>query len=273
MDQTTQLMTLEHGFVTWILYFFAYGFVGWLWESGYVSVRKHKWINSGFLNGPVIPVYGFSMTAVLAAVAPFSHNIVYLYLISAVVVTVIEYITSWLMEKLFHARWWDYSNVPLNLQGRVALPISAFWGIGVVFIVKVVHPFVAQWVTHVNTTFGIFAVVLLVALFMFDFGFTLANLLAFGAATKRIGDTIETTKKELHERAAATGERLEEAHPWLETYRKDREARAKLPKLSAVQRRLLTSFPNMKLNDTHTSAKDIADLANLVKQLSKKEKK
>ncbi|WP_125702538.1 putative ABC transporter permease [Lacticaseibacillus daqingensis] len=269
MTHSAQLMALAQGFTTWVLYFFAYGFVGWLWESGYVSVRKHRWVNSGFLTGPVIPVYGFSMTAVLAVIHPFQHNLLMLYLLSVLIITVIEYVTSWLMEALFHARWWDYSNIPLNLNGRVALPISAFWGVGMLVIIKVIHPLVAQVVTHIDARYGVFAAFALIALFAFDFGFTLANLLAFGAATKRIGDTIAATKQELQQKAAATGARLEAEYPWLEQYRQDAESRAKLPRLSHVQRRLLKSFPHLKLHDTHTSATDISALAELVNKLKK----
>ncbi|KRL46534.1 putative ABC transporter permease [Lacticaseibacillus manihotivorans] len=252
-------MPFEHEFTLWLLYFFAYAFVGWLWESGYVSFQKRKWVNSGFLNGPIIPVYGFSMVTVLAIIEPFENNLLILYFASAIVITVIEYITSWGMEMLFHARWWDYSKVPLNINGRVALPISAFWGLGVVVIVKFVHPFVARGVNWFDGHYGIYAAIFCLAAAMFDFGFTLANALAFGAATKRIGDTIEAKKLELHEK-------LDESRDWLEAYRKDAEARTHLPQLNAVQRRLLKSFPNLKLRDTHTTAHDIEDLMNLLRK-------
>jgi uncharacterized membrane protein len=264
MNYASQLIYLQQEFDIWMLYFFAYGFVGWLWESGYVSVRKHKWVNSGFLNGPIIPVYGFSMTAVLAVVQPFAHNLLLLYLMSALVVTVIEYITGWGMEKLFHARWWDYSKVPLNLNGRVALPISAFWGLGVVFIVKVVHPFIARIVTHLDMRYGMFAVLVLLALFMFDVGFTIANALAFGAATKRIGDAIADKKAEIAARLEDHPV-IENRREWLEEYRSSKRD-GKLPRLNYVQRRLLKSFPNLQLKDTDTAAKDIEDLVNLLRK-------
>jgi uncharacterized membrane protein len=170
------------------------------------------------------------------------------------------------MEKLFHARWWDYSKVPLNLNGRVALPISAFWGLGVVLVVKFLHPFVAKIVTHLDFRFGIFASIVLIALLMFDFGFTLANALAFGAATKRIGDAIEVKKNELREAAIASGEKLEQELPWLSEYRDHKAAGEKLPRLSFVQRRLLRSFPNLQLRDTRTKARDISKLSDLLKR-------
>ncbi|MFD1432499.1 putative ABC transporter permease [Lacticaseibacillus yichunensis] len=265
-------IAVEQAFTNWVLYFFAYAFVGWLWESGYVSVKKHQWVNSGFLTGPVIPVYGFAMTAVLAAIAPFQNNLVVLYLLSALVVTVIEYITSWLMEKLFHARWWDYSNVPLNLNGRVALPISAFWGLGVVAIVKFVHPLVANVVTRLDTAYGIFAAIVFIALMMFDLGFTLANMLSFGAATKRIGESIDAKKTELRTRATEAADKLAADRGWLEDYRKHGDTENKLPQLNAVQRRLLKSFPHLQLNDSKASANEISALADVMKRRRKEAK-
>ncbi len=265
MTDTNALLMLQQQFTIWTLYFFAYGFVGWLWESGYVSLQKKRWVNSGFLNGPVIPVYGFSMTAVLAAIQPFANNLILLYLLSALVITVIEYVTSWGMEKLFHARWWDYSKVPLNLNGRVALPISAFWGLGVVVIVKCLHPFIAQIVTHLNLKYGMFAAIVLIALFMFDVGFTLANALAFGAATKRIGDAIADKKAEIEAKIKETTGEVAQNHAWLDAYKQTKRDN-KLPRLSYVQRRLLKSFPNLQLHDTDTAPKDISDLMDLLKK-------
>ncbi len=247
-------MTFQQNLTVWLLYFFAYAFVGWLWESGYVSVQKRRLVNSGFLNGPIIPVYGFSMIAVLAAIAPFQNNLIVLYLASAVVITIIEYLTSWLMELIFHARWWDYSKVPLNLNGRVALPISAFWGLGVVAIVKFIHPLVTSGVFWLAAHNGLLVAICLVAGGMFDFGFTLANALAFGAATKRVGEAIEAKKVELREK-------LDSQRDWLEAYRKD----GHLPRLNAVQRRLVRSFPNLQLRDTRTSRKDFEDLIDHLK--------
>lgn len=268
--QQLQLFNLEQKSLTWLLYFFAYGVVGWLWESGYVSVKKHHWTNSGFLIGPIIPIYGFSMMAVLAAIEPFENNILILYFAGAILITIIEYITSWGMEKLFHARWWDYSDIPLNLNGRVAIPVSLFWGIGVVFIVKCIHPFIAQIVSHLTLTYGNFVAIAMLALMTFDLGFTVANVAAFGASTKRIGEAIETKKAELHNRFEASTDKLQQELSWLEDYRNHPHEREQLPRLTYVQRRLLKSFPSLKLNQTQTSPKDIVKLSDLIRRRKSK---
>ncbi|KRM10567.1 putative ABC transporter permease [Paucilactobacillus suebicus] len=270
MAHQIEIINLEEEFAVWVLYFFAYSVVGWLWESSYVSVRKRKWTNSGFLIGPVVPVYGFSMMAVLAVVEPFEKNIAMLFVMSAILITMIEYVTSWLMEKLFHARWWDYSKIPLNLNGRVALPISLFWGFGVVIIIKFIHPVISKIVVHFSTNYGIFAGILLIAIIMFDFGFTIANAMAFGAATNRIGETVESMKAELKTRVADEGSRIEAERSWVDYRAHDKQGR--LPHLNYVQRRLLKSFPNVKLRDTATSANDISTMADLIKERGKKAK-
>lgn len=267
--QQFQVSVLEQQFAVWILYFFAYAFVGWLWESSYVSVRKRRWTNSGFLIGPVVPVYGFSMMAVLAVIEPFENNVVVLYVLSALLITVIEYVTSWLMEKLFHARWWDYSQIPLNLNGRVALPISLFWGFGVVVIVKWIHPLISQVVLHLSTTYGLFAGIVLIAILMFDCGFTVANAMAFGAATKRIGDTIEAKKLELRERLADESTKLDQDRNWLEAYRNSSDETRRGLRLNYVQRRLLRSFPTLKLKETNTPANDIIKMMELLRKKQK----
>lgn len=114
-----------------ILLFFIYSFIGWLWETVYCSLKAKKFVYRGFLVGPYCPIYGFGVLSVLYFVEPFENNLLVLYVGSAVLVTILEYVTSYGLEKLFHASWWDYHDVPFNLNGRVALPVSLFLGIGV----------------------------------------------------------------------------------------------------------------------------------------------
>lgn len=99
------IITLEHYF----LWFLFYSFVGWMYESILVSCQQHRLVNRGFLNGPLCPIYG---TGAILGVAILGnvHNPIIIFLISMVGATILEYTTSWVMEQLFHARWWDYSN-------------------------------------------------------------------------------------------------------------------------------------------------------------------
>ncbi|MBQ7636748.1 MAG: putative ABC transporter permease [Lachnospiraceae bacterium] len=130
--------------------FFIYCFVGWIWECCYCSVVEGKLINRGFLNGPIIPIYGCAATGMLLvffnpgmrelSAESSVKSYICIFLLGALVASVFEYFTSWIMELLFHAKWWDYSHVPLNIKGRICLPVAAFWGIMAIGLVKFLHP-------------------------------------------------------------------------------------------------------------------------------------
>ncbi|KRM72173.1 hypothetical protein FC34_GL001157 [Lacticaseibacillus brantae DSM 23927] len=225
-------------FTLFILYFFAYSFIGWVWETLFEGIKEHRWVNTGFLNGPWQPLYGFAIIGVLLLIQPVQDNWLAIYLIAVVYITVLEYVTSWGMEKLFHARWWDYSSIPGNIHGRVALPISLFWGIGGILLVKFVQPVIAGWVSHTASDYGVFAAILLIAAFMFDFGFTLANMPAFRAATKKLDDAVQAAKAK--------------ADDWQNQVETDA-----LPKMNYVQRRLLNNFSSMKLTGRQNSVTEL----------------
>ena len=101
----------------WLLLFYLYCFAGWVWESCYVSALKHKWINRGFLKGPLLPIYGSGAIVVLISTITVKENIFLVFIIGMIAATVLEYITGELMESIFHVRYWDYSNKPLILNG------------------------------------------------------------------------------------------------------------------------------------------------------------
>ena len=105
-----------------------YSFLGWIYESTFVSIKSKTVINRGFLNGPLIPIYGFGATLVYLLLAPFKSRYLLIFVLSIVIATVLEFLTSYLLEKIFHAIWWDYSKFKYNIQGRVCVAVSLFWG-------------------------------------------------------------------------------------------------------------------------------------------------
>lgn len=123
-----------------MLSFFFYGFLGWGAEVAFAAVKEKRFVNRGFLSGPICPVYGLGVTLVIHFLEPYAGNLIYLYISAAILVTVLEWMTGFLLEKLFHHKWWDYSGMPLNLNGYVCLPFSLMWGVLCVFIVCIVHP-------------------------------------------------------------------------------------------------------------------------------------
>ena len=103
-------LTLEYLF----LWFLLYAFIGWVYESVLVSVSERRWVNRGFLNGPLCPIYGCGAVLAIVLLHDFT-NPIEIFLISSFGASILEYITSWGMEKLFHARWWDYSHYRFNI--------------------------------------------------------------------------------------------------------------------------------------------------------------
>ena len=118
-----------------VLYFFIYSFLGWLMETVQDTVRKKHFVNRGFLTGPICPIYGCGVLLMLILLLPVRDRISapavalpVIFLAGAAIASIVEYVTSWAMEKLFHARWWDYSHMRFNLGGRICLWISLAWG-------------------------------------------------------------------------------------------------------------------------------------------------
>lgn len=123
----------------WVLFFFIYSFIGWVWECCFVSVRKRRWVNCGFMYGPMLPIYGFGALAVLISTIRVRDSIPLIFLFGMVGATLLEYVTGAVMERLFNVKYWDYSNQKFNLNGYICLTSSLGWGLFSVLLVKFVH--------------------------------------------------------------------------------------------------------------------------------------
>lgn len=138
-------------FTQWLFFFYFYCFLGWIWESGYVSVLQGKWVNRGFMRGPFLPIYGSGAVIVLIFTLPFRTNAVAVFFMGMISATVLEYFTGVVMEKLFHVRYWDYSNQKLNLNGHICLTSSLAWGIFSVVLTLYGHTPVEHMVLGINS--------------------------------------------------------------------------------------------------------------------------
>jgi len=130
----------------WITFFFLYCFCGWIFESAYVSLKKHKPVNRGFLRLPMLPLYGFGAIMMLWVSLPVQDNIVLVYLSGVLGATILEYITGYVMERLFKIKYWDYSNQKYNLHGYVCLSSSIAWGFLTIFMTDVIHKPIERFV-------------------------------------------------------------------------------------------------------------------------------
>ena len=131
-----------------IVLFFCYSVAGWCMEVTLKYIQFHRFINRGFLIGPYCPIYGSGAVVVTVLVGGLIGNASYFitFLASFVLCGALEYFVSWYMEKLFHARWWDYSQKPMNLHGRIWIGNLILFGIGGVAIVKLIDPFLMKWI-------------------------------------------------------------------------------------------------------------------------------
>ena len=123
----------------WVLFFFISSFAGWIWESCYVSARKRRWVNRGFMHGPMLPIYGSGALVILVSTIGVRDNSALIFLMGMCGATVLEYVTGAVMERLFHVRYWDYSRQKLNLNGYICVSSSLCWGVFSVLLVRAVH--------------------------------------------------------------------------------------------------------------------------------------
>lgn len=187
-----------------LLNFFVYGFLGWCTEVAFAAAKERKFVNRGFLNGPICPIYGIGVTVVVTVLMPYKDQIIPLYLWSVLLVTVLEGLTGYLLEKLFHHRWWDYTGMPLNIGGHVCLLFSVIWGVTCVAIVHFVHPMIAKILSFLPVWLG----GLLLAAFCFalaaDLYVTVTGILKFNRRLARM----EEIAQELHRISDQLGENI-----------------------------------------------------------------
>ena len=187
-------------------FFYIYGVLGWGVEVAYAAVKQGKFVNRGFLNGPICPIYGVGVVSVIYCLGEVRGNLLVLYAASVVLVTVIEGITGFVMDRLFHHKWWDYSNQPLNIGGYVCLVFSLIWGVFCVFIMKVFQPMVNGVVVHIPIVIG------LIVLSVCTVGMA-ADLYVTAAAVLKLNKRLEAMDRiaaELHELSDRMGENIYE---------------------------------------------------------------
>lgn len=278
-----------------VFYFLLiYSILGWIWEVFYVFLDTDKLVNRGFLNGPLCPIYGIGATMVYLFLSPIADNLGLLYIGGVILPTVVEYLTGAVMENLFHASWWDYSDRKFNLKGRICLQVSIGWGLFSVVMIKVIHPIVYDIVEAIPYRIGIVLASVAIAFIVSDLVITVSHVAKFNEQLEKLGRakdelrmrlenaSIFETKEEillklklseneyieeLKERiskfkeANTEGiERIEQAfEETKERYSKYRNA---IAKRTYVEKRLLKAFPKIKPLKNIDVFKEIMDKLN-----------
>ena len=175
-------------------YFLIYSCLGWCLEVIYAAVTTGNLINRGFLNGPVCPIYGFGMVIVLFALTPLSHSLLLLYLGGVLLPSALELVGGWALYKLYHTRWWDYSDYPFNIGGYICLEFSLLWGVGTLIVMKLVHPIIADAVALIPPLVGLILMFLLYVLYAAD---TIATAFAASDLARDL-DALEKVADSMH---------------------------------------------------------------------------
>ncbi len=148
--------------------FLLYGVIGWIYESCLVSVQKKAFVNRGFLTGPIIPIYGCGALLLYLVFWDSKDNLVFVFVGSVILATLLEYLTSLVMELIFHTRWWDYSKHRFNLNGRISLMVSLFWGFLAIVMMHVLHPGVDYVIQSIPRRLGELLGFVFIPLMVFD---------------------------------------------------------------------------------------------------------
>lgn len=172
--------------VIWI--FIIYAFIGWCSEVSYAALDRGIFVNRGFLNGPYCPIYGCGVLIVVVLLTPLKKNLLILYLGSFLLTSVLEFITGFVMEKVFHNKWWDYSNKPFNIMGYVCLKFSIFWGLACTFIMLIIHPIIYGFIRLIPHIVGVVLLVIIMTGFVIDVVVTVSTIVKFNRRLKVMDD-------------------------------------------------------------------------------------
>jgi uncharacterized membrane protein len=182
----------------WVL-FVGYSMIGWLYESLLCSVQARKPVNRGFLTGPFCPIYGVGAMLVLLLLGA-ERNVFALFFSGMVICTAVEYVTSFGLEKLFHARWWDYSGHRFNINGRVCLLGAVVFGAMAVLLILFLNPAATSLIDTIPTPALLAVASLTLIVLATDAALTVSHLLAMNSRIKQLQSEIEDRLEARRER-------------------------------------------------------------------------
>ena len=268
---------------------YFYGFVGWCLEVAYNVLETGTWANRGFLNGPICPIYGVGTVCVLLVLSPVAGSVFLLFAGAVGLCSVLELLTGFALDKIFHQRWWDYTNEILNLKGYISLKYSLYWGLGCVFIVRLVHPGVAKALAYIPEGLGIGLLAGFSAVMLVDAVDTFRTVVGINRELRAVheaaqairtvsdglsGRIFEGTLRALNEREelevqlalgkAELLEKTEELRIRADELRARAEETAR--RFRRGQRRLLAAFPTMQ---STRYAEDLPALKELIEKYRK----
>lgn len=200
--------------------FLLYSFLGWIVESIYCFIVDKKFVNRGFLIGPCLPIYGFGCLIIVFMLDKFRESPILLFVMATFMCSILEYITSYIMEKIFKTRWWDYSNMKYNINGRICLRNMMFFGVLAILMSYFVNPFILSVIDKVN--FTLIKVITVLAFIIFLIDVLVSSKIIYNI--KGVGVTLKDGTEEISNRV-----------------------KEKLRSEGILNRRVVNAFPNFKI--------------------------
>lgn len=208
-------------FADYVLMFFLFSMAGWAGETTYRSLGERKLINTGFLYGPMCPIYGTGALVFEVCLTPLENHWWAVILLGMLLADAVEYFTSYIMEKLFNARWWDYTDEFMNLHGRICLKHTSYWAIAAFVYVYFISPIYTYLISFVPETARYIALGVIFTVFFIDLIFTVRAALGIqkimrtmDSIKERItlaADAVKTTAENLKDDAEFRYDNLVEA--------------------------------------------------------------
>lgn len=243
---------------TYLWIFFAFALLGWCGEVAFAAVRERRFVNRGFLNGPLCPIYGLGVVAMDFLLRPFGGSLPVLLVGSMLVGSALEYLAGFLLEKLFHQKWWDYSDNPHNLHGYICLKFSVLWGVAGAMIVRYLTPLSHRLFSAIPRPLGWVLLAVLGGLFLADFLATAIGLVGLNRKLKnleyvtsrlrlgsdKLGEDIYKGALTLHDRRLAAKGALQK--DWQREAARLKVKYEQNIQNNRLRRRLLKAFPDLR---------------------------
>lgn len=234
-----------------LLIFIIYTFLGWALEVIFHASIHGKFTNRGFLHGPFCPIYGVSLVLIHLFLYDKNINPFLIIVSSSAIISSLELVGGFLMDKIFKQRWWDYSNIPFNIGGYVCLSFSIIWGIGCLLVVDYIHPLVMGIVNVIDDKSAIILIIIILTIISVDFIYVVLDLLKFNKHLKNIANIIDKMDSVSHKIGNVLANGTIKTNKKIEPIKKElmRLTKAKeiqIKEIMTKERRLLISFPNYK---------------------------
>ena len=180
----------------YILLFFIYAFAGWVMETTTISIKNKKFVNRGFLIGPICPIYGYGVLLVTILLRKYQEDLVITFFMSIIICGFLEYFTSYFMEKIFKARWWDYTKKKFNINGRICLENLVLFGIASLIIIYITNPIIIKALNALSNTWTNIIICILIIIHIIDNIISFKIILNLKQVSNEVKDnTIEISEK------------------------------------------------------------------------------